>query len=355
MVKSKIIKALTIFAIASVVIGVFCVSSSAIGASWGVSGYTATSTMPLKSIRVNDTKGIYSQYDDNESLFFCLADYMQYTRMQDLTRYSIQVPPYPQFNGNPGSTINNFMVYNNIIENNGYHTDIGRVYCNNTMLPSNSSERYYVNPFNSKVIQFKFDDFAIFDDQDDVAYGSYWFYHDNGSVDYYTVTFNVKFFDDYGRFVNEASYSINSDINIKFSHDEYDRADGIYPDLVALFDYYNFNQIIGDVGTYGYYISDLTFTVYHSQVTSDVTFCDYAGYESSLIRDTEASSVESFISANLKQTFVGIGDISFTDWLETAVGGFFDFEIIPNVSLGGILLLVVSVGILMLLIRIFRG
>lgn len=51
----------------------------------------------------------------------------------------------------------------------------------------------------------------------------------------------------------------------------------------------------------------------------------------------------------------GLGDVSFTDWLETAVGGFLDFEFVPGVSFGGLVLVLLGVGLLMLLIRIFKG
>lgn len=57
----------------------------------------------------------------------------------------------------------------------------------------------------------------------------------------------------------------------------------------------------------------------------------------------------------IEKEFVGIGDVSLMDWVSVAVGGFFDFEVMPNVTIGGIGLVFVGVALFMLFIRIYKG
>lgn len=47
--------------------------------------------------------------------------------------------------------------------------------------------------------------------------------------------------------------------------------------------------------------------------------------------------------------------IDWVSWLGTAVGGFFDFEIMPGFSLGGILAVVIMLGLVMTFLKFFAG
>ena len=70
------------------------------------------------------------------------------------------------------------------------------------------------------------------------------------------------------------------------------------------------------------------------------------------VRDWYSSYFEEYKSIVYEASEI---DLDFSSWITTAVGGFFSFEIFPNLSLGKIMFFVIGVSVVAFFIRFFGG
>lgn len=364
--KSKILKKIVCVVSCIVVLFTLVIStSSAINVSTSTFASARTAGIPLNAITVKNINGLNATTDTG-SLLFTLGDLMQYNSIPLVERYSFVNIPYP-FLTVPAQSpnLNNYAWFVNDVGN--YEAFVYSTDSNSLEYPTNTQKNIY-NIFDCETIDFEFGDIALFDTSKTLnAHNNWWSFSADlvDNADYEIIcTFSICYIDSNDNFISTNiggyyhDYSLEDNPFITSSGEL--RPNGLKDEIFTI----NFKtvdkfiKIAGiDANTdKGIYLEDGSVTIMNKN--KGQKFCNAGGYSSNLVVDNaREDNLGLWVKQNrlIKTEFIGIGDISFTDWLENAIGGFFDFEIIPNVSLGGLLLLSVSVAVVMLLIRIFRG
>lgn len=350
-IKHKII---ILVATVAVLTSTLAVVSSASSASSGWNGYVYTSNMSLKSIVAKNTIGVDTGGASSDAgFFYTLADYAQVGRKRSEWRYMSQVLNMPQVNDVPdlNKIRNNFTLLGSVDESDA-SLPVLSLYNSYYNVTSNNQQKTLVNPFDSEEIVFYFNDFVVYDDPN---YNYFWQYVDVFSVDNiasYVLEFNCLYLEN-SEYKSEPFSFVVGDYDL-FYDNSY--SDNIAGNTKVVLSYDTFDEAFKTVGFYsstmGYYITDCKLTINY-QLQSNGHYNNTSGYATNLVSDNADDVVEVWLNENrpIVTKFEGIGDISLTDWLVNAVGGFFDFELIPGITLGGIMYVAVGLGVLFMLLK----